>query len=174
MPGTGPAEVASIPEGLVTKRIQAAAFAVFLTVGAVRADAQITTVIAPPKPAPEKQVEIARRQEAERDSVARVTLTDMKEWVDSAAASLALRPDTAGAPSDTGVAAPQPPAAARDSQSTRGARQADTTAAEFRDGARAPDTATSIPTLALAGGFMILLGFALRWRGAEARVRAGR
>ena len=158
----------------MTKSVQAAAFAAFLTVGAVRADAQITTVIAPPKPAAQKQVEIVRRQEAARDSVARVTLTDMKEWVDSAAASLALRPDTAGAPADTGVAAPQPPAAPRASQSTRDARRADSAATEFRDGARAPDTATSVPTLALAGGLMILLGFALRRRGAESRVRTGR
>ena len=158
----------------MTKSVQAAVFATFLTVWAVRADAQITTVIAPPKPAAQKQVEVARRQEAARDSVARVTLTDMKAWVDSAAASLALRPDTAGAPADTGVAAPQPPSAPRDAPSTRNDRRADSTAAEFRAGARAPDTATSVPTLAVTGGLLILLGFALRRRRAESCVRTGR
>ena len=169
--GTGPARVALIPEGFVTRSIPFAALAVVLTVGAVRAEAQITTVIAPRKPTEERKVEVARREEAARDSVARVVLTDMKQWVDSAASSLALRPDTAGAPADTGVAAPAPPAVTNDSSATRDARQR-ASATEFREGAQAPDTATMFPTLAIAGGLMIVLGFALRRRGVAAAARA--
>lgn len=156
----------------MTKTISFAVLAALLTVGAVRADAQITTVIAPPKPAPAKQLEVARRQEAARDSVARVTLTDMKEWVDSAAASLALRPDTAGAPADTGVAAPAPPTERSDARTTRDAPRQEAPAGEFREGGRAPDTATMLPTLALAGGVVMVLGFALRRRAARSAVRA--
>jgi len=171
MAGTGPARVAVIPEGLVTKSIPFAAFAVVLTVGAVRAEAQITTVIAPRKPTEERKVELARREQVARDSVARVVLTDMKQWVDSAASSLALRPDTAGAPADTGVAAPTPPAVTNDSSATRDARR-QASATEFREGGRAPDTATMFPTLAIAGGLMIVLGVAVRRRGAATAARA--
>ena len=158
----------------MTKSIPFAALAALFTIGAVRADAQITTVIAPPKPAAEKQLEIARRQDAARDSVARVTLTDMKEWVDSAAASLALRPDTAGAPADTGVAAPAPPMEPSDARTARDAARQQAPATEFREGGRAPDTATMLPTLALAGGVVMVLGFALRRRGARSAVRSRR
>jgi hypothetical protein len=158
----------------VTKSIPFAALAALFTIGAVRADAQITTVITPPKPPAEKQLETARRQEAARDSVARVTLTDMKEWVDSAAASLALRPDTAGAPVDTGVAAPAPPMERSDARAARNAPRQQAPATEFREGGRAPDTATMLPTLALAGGVAIVLGFALRRRAARSAARARR
>src|SRR5215210_3881102 len=73
--------------------------------GAVTADAQITTVIGSPKRDEVKQQAAARREEVAQDSIARVTMTGMKQWVDSAAASLAIRPDTGTVPaSDTAVA----------------------------------------------------------------------
>src|SRR5688500_7414840 len=105
-----------------------------LTIGAARAAGQLTPVIAAPT-----------RSHAAQDSVARVTLTDMKQWVGSAAAALAVRPDTAGVPPDTGVAIRQVPAARTDSAPAAAPRTRAGTPPEFRDGARPPDTATPIP-----------------------------
>lgn len=137
-----------------------AAVAAMLTLGAARANAQITTVVASPKRSEANQQAIVRREQVAQDSVARVTLTGMTQWVDSAAAALAIRPDTGSAPATAAarpieagkpmVTAPQPSA------------QAPAQTPEFRDGARAPDTATAIPTIALTGGIMLLIGFALR------------
>ena len=72
-----------------------AALAALLTFGAARANAQITTVVSPPpKRNAATQQEVVRREQAAQDSVARVTLTGMTQWVDSAAAALALsRPE---------------------------------------------------------------------------------
>jgi hypothetical protein len=141
-------------------RAAAVALVVF---GAARADAQITTVIAPPKKVEAKAQEAARREEVAQDSIARVTLTGMKQWVDSAAGSLALRPDTGTAPSETTV--PVAPTPSRADSATTPARSV--TAARdsaFRDGARAPNTATPAPTVALIGGLMVLAGIAMRRR----------
>jgi hypothetical protein len=136
-----------------------------ISLSAGSADAQITTVISAPKRAEAKQAEAARREEVAQDSAARVTLTDMKAWVDSAAAALALRPDTGAVPADS-AAAPSNVArtSPRPDSSLGNARAPAAKPAEFRDGARAPDTATAIPTLALAGGALLVLGFALRLR----------
>lgn len=141
-----------------------AAFAAMIAFGAGQAGAQITTVVTPPQKPAAVQREIAQRREAAQDSIARVTLTGMKEWVDSAAATLALRPDTGRSPaSDTAratVSAATP--TARDSTET--AASAGRQPTEFREGVRAPDTATSIPTLALGGLAMIMIGIAVRRR----------
>jgi hypothetical protein len=135
-----------------------------MILGATRGDAQITTVIAPPKQSEAKQQEAARRQAAAQDSVARVTLTDMKEWVDSAAASLAIRPDTGPVPaadstrSPAQAANPQPNVR---SDSAASAERREGAPGVFRDGARAPDTATDVPTIALIGALLVLVGLAL-------------
>jgi hypothetical protein len=152
-----------------------AATAALLTFGvASPAAAQITTTIPRPKPNEQAQVAAARREAAAQDSVTRVTLTGMKEWVDSAANALAVRPDTAGAPSVTGVAAPAPPGAQPDTtRSSAQPQQPTPQQPEFRDGAPAPDTATPLPTLALAGGALIVLGVLVRRR-ATAPIRARR
>jgi hypothetical protein len=157
-----------------------AATAALLTFGvASPAAAQITTTIPRPKPNEQAQVAAARREAAAQDSVTRVTLTGMKEWVDSAANALAVRPDTAGAPSVTGVAAPAPPGAQPDTTRSSAQPQQPTPQQptpqqpEFRDGAPAPDTATPLPTLALAGGALIVLGVLVRRR-ATAPIRARR
>ena len=140
--------------------ISRAAAAALVGLGAARADAQITTVIAAPKRAEANAQAAARREEVAQDSIARVTLTGMKQWVDSAAASLALRPDTGTAPAEAPVQAPAPPRA--DTVASAARRPAQAT--EFHDGARAPNTATQWPAVALGGGLLLLMGFALRRR----------
>ena len=156
-----------------------AALAALLTFGAARANAQITTVVAqPPKRNAATRQEVVRREQAAQDSVARVTLTGMTQWVDSAAAALAIRPDTGATPaSDTSAAARRadtslanvPVAATKPAAAQP---RADT--AEFREGARAPATATPIPTLAVLGGLMVMLGFILRRRPRPSKVRVRR
>jgi hypothetical protein len=148
----------------VNKWLGRVAIAAMVSFGAGRAGAQITTVIAPPKPNQAKQVEVARREQAAQDSVARVTLTDMKQWVDSAAGALAIRPDTGTVPAaDAAAARPAALAASPvDSASGRVTASAGSSRAEFRDGVRAPDTATPIPSIAVLGSTLLILGLALR------------
>ena len=153
--------------GSVNIRLARAAGAALIMFGVARADAQITTVIAAPKQPAAKATETARRAEAAQDSIARVTLTEMKQWVDSAAAALSLRPDTGTTQPDSAAAAtraePQIPPRP-DSATLR--RRIIESPPEFREGARAPNTATNVPTLALVGVAMILAGIAVRrrWR----------
>lgn len=145
-----------------------AAVAALLTLGAERAHAQITTVIAAPKrPDPVAQQQAARVEQAAQDSVARVTLTGMTQWVDSAAAALSLRPDTGTTPaSDTSAAARTTTAAPPDSAPAR----RDTTA-DMRNVVRAPNTATLIPTIALSGAMLVLIGLVMRRPPRRERVR---
>jgi len=151
-----------------------AAFAAIVVFGAARADAQITTVMDPPKRVDAKQQAAAKREEVAQDSIARITMTGMKEWVDSAATALAVRPDTMATPaSDSASSAAQRRQAAQRTDSAAAAnRQAAPT--EFREGARVPNTGTPIPTVALLGAVMVLLGVALRARPRRAEVRAQR
>jgi len=160
------------PGGIVKTWIVRAAVAALVGLGAARADAQITTVIATPKRAEANAQAVARREEVAQDSIARVTLTGMKQWVDSAASALALRPDTGTSPSEAPSQAPSSSSQRRDSAATP-ARPAQSP--EFRDGARAPDTATQLPALALAGAVMVLIGLGFRRRSPTvARARANR
>jgi len=151
-----------------------AALAAMMIAGAASANAQITTVVAsPPKRVDPAQQATAQREQAAQDSIARVTMTGMKQWVDSAAAALAIRPDTVPTTADTAVGTPRAatsPAARSNSQAPT---RADSTA-EFRDGARAPDTATPIPAIALAGAALIAIGAAMKRRERIAKVRARR
>ena len=154
-------------------RFPFAATAALLIVSAAPAAAQITTTIVRPKQPPAEQAAAARRDAAMQDSITRVTLTDMKTWVDSAAASLALRPDT-GAPATDTTAAVRQPTTPVDTAQAPAAPQRPEAEAEFRDGARAPDTATSLPSLALAGGALIVLGALMRRRTARVTGRTRR
>ena len=152
-----------------------AAFAAIVVFGAARADAQITTVMDPPKRVDPKQQAAAKREEVVQDSIARVTMTGMKEWVDSAATALAVRPDTTATPaSDSASSAAQGRQASQRTDSATAAPNRQAAPTEFRDGARAPDTGTPVPTVALVGAVMVLLGVALRGRPrpTEARVQS--
>ena len=128
----------------------------FSTLVPATAAGQFTTYTPPPRP----RVDSARvaptpaQQQAAADSVARLTISNLKAWVDSAAGDVVVnRIDSAGRP----VAAPGPVTASADR--TPGATTA------FRDGARAPDTATWLPLLVLVGlGAMGAGVILLRWR----------
>ena len=157
----------------MTNCLGRAVLAALMAIGAASAHAQITTVIAPsPKQNGPSQQEVARREQATQDSVARVTLTGMTEWVDSAAASLALRPDTTGAARSADSASVQQPArTTADSSRVTSAAKGEV---DLRKGARAPNTATSFPTLGLLGTVLIMLGVALRIVPRSAKSRARR
>ena len=143
--------------------IARAAAAALVGLGAARAEAQITTVIAAPRRVEATAQAAARREEVAQDSIARVTLTGMKQWVDSAAASLALRPDTGTAPVETPAQAPTPAAKPQaDTAVATPPRAASET--EFRDGARAPNTATQWPAVALGGALLLCMGLVMRRR----------
>jgi LPXTG-motif cell wall-anchored protein len=161
----------------VSIRPFSAAAALLLVIGAAEARAQITTVIGPPKRAQTTTADSARREQVAQDSVARVTLTNMKEWVDSAAHALALRPDTGTVPAETPSTAPATVPATqvplRPDSATR-SRRMETAPPEFREGARAPNTATSIPTLALVGAALVVLGVAVGRRRRATDPKPGR
>ena len=150
-----------------------ATLAAMLIASAGTAKGQITTVVAAPprKTEPAQQAAAQKRDQAAQDSVALVTMTGMKEWVDSASAALAIRPDTVPTTADTSVGTPRAatsPAPRSDSSGTARTQQP---APEFKDGARAPDTATPIPAIALAGVALIFVGVALKRRERLARSR---
>lgn len=138
------------------------AAAALLAGSAAEAAAQFTGVVTPP---PRRQAAIAHADSASRGPGARDTtnaarLTDMKTWVDSATVALA------------GNAAPPSAAAAdtaADSTTRAGVaagrrRVAAATPATMHDGARAPNTATPLPTLAVLGAFGIGSGLVLMGR----------
>jgi hypothetical protein len=130
----------------------------FSTLLPATAAGQFTTFVTPPRQRADsaKPVGTPAQQAAAADSVARVSITNMKAWVDSAAGDVVVnRVDSTGRP----VAATGPV--------TSGAATpvgAESTSA-FRDGARAPDTASWLPLLVLAGTGAIGVGvLLLRWR----------
>lgn len=105
------------------------------------AGAQITTYIAPPKPAMTPQMVAA--DSARRDSTAAVATTNMKAWVDSAAGVTV--PDRVG---DSTVVDPGRP---------------DVTTT-FSEGSVAPNTASALPTLGAFGVVALLAGAAMLMR----------
>ena len=109
------------------------------------ASAQITTFIAPPRKAEPVKPAIVAEQRVRPDSVARMTLTDMKAWVDSAAG------EVTSVPADVdSTAAPVPPATET--------RRPPTETTSFSNGAIAPDTASPLPFLLIAGSVCLILG----------------
>jgi LPXTG-motif cell wall-anchored protein len=119
-----------------------------LALCSLEASAQFTGVVAPPKAKIAAAADSTPKAVVEaRDSVARITLTNMKDWVDSAASSLGV--PVAPAAGDTAAAAlstPQPPPVA-----PRQPTPAPHATTEFHEGAPAPNTATPIPLLAVLG-----------------------
>jgi len=152
-----------------------AALAAMLIVGAGTARAQITTVVAPPpkKTEPAQQAAAQQREQAAQDSVARVTMTGMKEWVDSASGALAIRPDTVPTTADTALSTPRAATSASPQSDSSATARRSEPAPEFRSGTRAPDTATAVPAIGLAGVALLLMGVALTRR-ERARVRVRR
>lgn|SRR5688572_2917971 len=111
----------------------------FLCLSASVASAQITTYVAPPRPlAPLPMV--AAADSAQRDSVARAAMTNMKTWVDSAAG--------VAVPAHVGDTIP----------ATDPGRPVTTT---FADGSVAPATASTLPSLLLAGLVSLVIGAVL-------------
>lgn len=120
--------------------------AVALVLGSAEASAQFTGVVVPPKAKAAPVVDTVPRSVAEmRDSVSRVNLSNMKDWVDSAAVALTVVPTPVAVDTAMARIPAAPPVVARDTS----ARAAATT--EFREGAPAPNTATPLPLLALLG-----------------------
>ena len=131
------------------------AFAAFAAVPRIAA-AQFTTFIQPQSKVEDSlKTVVAAQQKAEADSVARARIANMKTWVDSAARVLPsarsrvdslrarARADTTTRAESVTVVAVIPPA--RDT-------------AQFQNGARAPETASSLPLIAFAGAFALIVG----------------
>ena len=132
--------------------------AAVLTLVSVPASAQFTGVVIPPpaKAAPVAAQAAPQTIAERRDSATRVTMTNMKDWVDSAAATLGVAPAPAApAIADTSAATAAATPAAHTGHAAA-ARPAETT--EFREGAPAPNTATPVPTLALLGAISMFAG----------------
>jgi len=116
--------------------------------------AQFTTFVAPPRKAASDAAKpsVVAVAKARADSVSRMSLTDMKAWVDSAAGTskpALSATDTAMTRADTLVStAPTPSATAH-------------TTTTFSNGAIAPNTATSLPTLLVAGLLSLTAGLLL-------------
>ena len=127
----------------------AIALGALLIAPAFTAGAQFTTVVAPP-PAQKHAVAMAEAKKAEvpRDTGRRATLQAMSAWVDSVAgtpAPTALVTDSAaGKVSATSDSATPP------------VERAGTT--RFSEGARAPNTASPLPFIMVAGLGALLLG----------------
>src|SRR5438477_72390 len=113
--------------------------------------AQITTYVAPPsQSAPTKQA-VAAADSIRKDSVARVSMRNMKEWVDSAAGVSVPAYDATApvpAPLDSTVVV---------RQDTAG-RSVMTT---FSNGSVAPETASDLPALLVFGIVGLVAGAAL-------------
>ena len=114
------------------------------------ARAQFTTVVAPQKK-PVDQAAIQEQQrvaQARADTAHRATMQEMSAWVDSVAG--VPKPGTVVADSATGDVA-------TDSATVTAATKEQGTT-RFRDGARAPNTASPLPILLITGIGMTLLG----------------
>jgi uncharacterized protein YqgV (UPF0045/DUF77 family) len=103
------------------------------------AAAQFTTFIPPQtRVADSVKAVVAAAEKAQTDSAVNMQLTNMKTWVDSAA----------------GISTP--PVTAADSATVGLATVPETTT--FTNGARAPETASDLPTLVLIGAVLLALG----------------
>lgn len=126
--------------------------AALLMVAPVALEAQITTLVPPPRePQPVTAAREAADAEARTDSIREVRLGDMREWVDSAAVAIAATPDSVTLEVDSGEVAVEDPPLPRAPEPTE----------EFREGAPAPATATRLPVLALVGIGALGIGAAL-------------
>jgi LPXTG-motif cell wall-anchored protein len=121
--------------------------AAMLTLCSFEASAQFTGVVAPPRAKVAPVADTTPASVAQmRDSVSKVNLGNMKDWVDSAAATLGV--PTAPVATDTTAATQAPVTQPAPTQQPAAPARGTT---EFQEGAPAPNTATPIPLLALLG-----------------------
>ena len=120
-----------------------------LLAGPLAAHAQFTAVITPPAKDKSEQVASSPAAVARADSTQKAKLTDMKLWVDSAAASLTARDTTTRIDTTTKVVAkPVAPTAAPATHAH----------VSTGDSAALPDTASPLPAAALLGFTMLVSG----------------
>jgi LPXTG-motif cell wall-anchored protein len=122
--------------------------AAVLATSPLAAGAQFTAVITPPAKEPAAVVASSPAAAARADSSQHAKLTDMKLWVDSAAAALTTRDTTTRTDTAKTVVAPVAtvtPPATHAHVSTG-------------DSATLPDTATPLPAVALLGFTMLVAG----------------
>lgn len=127
--------------------------------------AQFTTFVAPPRKVVADSAPTTVAAKARADSVARMSLTDMKTWVDSAAGTSTQ----VASASDTTMAAAN--AAAPVPQATSGNARTTTT---FSNGAIAPNTASPLPAYLAAGLASFSVGLLLLRRRRRVAVQAAR
>ncbi len=113
-----------------------------LSLAGSAAGAQITTYVAPPRPAAETRQAVASADSARRDSVAQSTMANMKAWVDSAA-GVAV-PATVGVTDSVAVANDSAPPVTT-----------------FSNGSVAPATASELPAMILLGAAAVVVGAGL-------------
>ena len=128
---------------------KAVVVALGLAVSAGAANAQITTYIAPPRPAKPTPAMVAAADSARADSTAAVAMTNMKTWVDSAAGVVV--PSRVG---DTTTRADSLPPAV---------------VTTFENGSVAPNTASALPTIGLIGIVLFAAGAVLLATGPRPR-----
>ena len=127
--------------------------------------AQFTTFVAPPRKAAVDSPATVVAAKARADSVARMSLTDMKTWVDSAAGTstqVASANDSTMAAANAAAPAVQAPAG--------NARETTT----FSNGAIAPNTASPLPAYLATGLASLSVGLFLLWRRRRVEVNARR
>jgi hypothetical protein len=158
---------AMIRRSTVTLRstINAILFAATATLAPAPLFAQVTTFVAPPRKAVDStKTTVAASTPAQRDTMTRMKLSDMRAWVDSAAGIGTASTQVAEA--DTSTAA-----VAQTTTSAVTNRKGTTT---FSNGAIAPNTASSLPFFFAGGLVLIFVGVGtLRVAQARARLRNG-
>lgn len=119
--------------------------------------AQFTTFIPPrDKVADSVKAVVEKAEQARADTAASVRLANMKAWVDSAASAPPRRGVDTLPPV---VPRTEPPAG--DTLPSAPGRLPHLTDTTFSNGARAPDTASLLPLLVVAGAAMIAIGWLL-------------
>lgn len=147
--------------GVLVRVRRLIAFSLIVSLPAAAA-AQFTTFIPPStKVADSAKAVVAAQKTAKADTSLNTRLTNLKTWVDSAAGVVA--PSTRAQDS---LATPLPDSAAAAVSATN---PADTAA--LRKGARAPETASDLPMLALIGAVTLGLGAFLLGTGGNRRMR---
>ncbi|MFL5576404.1 MAG: hypothetical protein ACJ79S_10595 [Gemmatimonadaceae bacterium] len=163
----------------MSRRTLTSAAAALLFAGAApgAARAQFTgVVVRPERRAASAETTVAAGTPSARDTIAQTRLTDMKRWVDSATVALASAEPTAAAQraaidttsTPAPAPAPSPVPAVERGQTNASAGEVALADSTMREGARAPNTATPLPTVALAGAALLLAGLWLRRRAPRA------